>query len=148
MPTKEGLSEPTTQQDSEQSLNSIKAAWGMWASSSIIDASSRPLEYLSYVNVLNLDMEVFKQLSLQGLPAYAFDQFKDPDIGVAVGAIFFGSRAYRSLARYSATTFIGKYYEVNTSKTRLLTLIPYVEGLAPLVQAGSFIKNAARKILH
>lgn len=94
----------------------------------------KPLEALSYARILNSDV--------------SSDQMGDYDKTLAYIAIFFGFRAYSALAKRTSTRFIGNCYGVDTTKTRVLSLIPYVDNSVPLVQSASFIKDKGRKIWY
>lgn len=111
---------------------------------------SKPAELIAYASILGVGIEEVKSLSIFELISYAVNQLQDPDKAAALGLAFAGFKAYSGLVRRTGTHLIGSFHEADTSKARLLTMIPYVGDHSALVfQAASSAKGeAGRKIWH
>ena len=90
---------------------------------------AKPAEHVSYAAVLT-------------------SQLDGVDKAWAAAAIALGYRAYSGLVRNVGARFIGRYYGVDTTITRVLTLVPYLDNSVPFVQAGTSFKEAPKQILR
>ncbi len=111
---------------------------------------SKPVEIVSYATILGVGVEEIKNLGILELVPYALHQLQDPNKALAVVLAFVGFKAYSGLVRHTGTHLIGRFHEADTSKARVLSMIPYIGDHSALVfqVASSARGETGEKIWH
>ena len=110
---------------------------------------AKPGSLLAYAAVLGVDVERVKESNPLELIAYALNQLQDSEKAMGVGAVCLGFMAYGSLFRRSGVRVIGQLHGADTTKARLLSMIPFVGDYSAIVtQVAQSSVNSKEAIWH